>query len=233
MNKDKLIELFGEEWYNLLEPFLLSNEFKSIMKTLINESKKNYVIPTRESGLLFKIFKDLQPSSIKVVFLGQDPYHSVSKATKEFTYDGYAFSNSKSMPWEISPSLLNIVKEMRDSERAVLELDRYDWKYLVEQGVFPINTALSVIKGKAGIHTKLWEPFTEYWIKELDTNHMDICWLLLGNHAKKYKDLITNGTIIEAGHPSPLNTKIPFRGTKVFDKINEFLFSVNKRIINW
>lgn len=138
----------------------------------------------------------------------------------------------------ISPSLRNILKEIDDEypENKELithgKLDPQDLSRLSKQGVLLLNSALTVEKGKAGSHLELWKPFTEEVFKAL-SRRQDLVWLLLGNDAKAFKHLISNPThsIVEAGHPSPLNTKIPFNGSGCFKKVNAELSARNLKEI--
>jgi uracil-DNA glycosylase len=225
---------FGSEWYDLLRNYLSSKEFSKISDTLLAEyKKKTKIIPEYKSPLFFKIFKDLQPSKIKVVILGQDPYHDKG------TYTGYAFDNANSS--KLSASLRNILKEV---ERCYPEnhnkidygyLDPWDLSRWVEQGVFLVNTALSVVEKTPGVHMGLWRPFTINWIKELSNNRDDIIWLLWGKQAQGYEKYISNSThrVIKSGHPSPLNRNNPFIGSNCFVECNEDLVARNKKEIIW
>lgn len=225
-------EKFGTEWYKLLKTFLDSPKFYG-MSNAINKDRESFeVIPEKGSPLFFKIFKDLQPSKIKVVILGQDAYYS-----DKSIYDGYAFSCSNSL--RPQPSLANIIKEIESNYPDNLELDRCDLSYLVKQGVFLVNTALSVIVGKPESHLHIWQPFTEYWIKQLTENYRDIVFMLWGSKSAKYEQFITThkGHIaLKCSHPSPLShlsTSTPFTGSKIFIKCNEELIARGKNIINF
>lgn len=152
---------------------------------------------------------------MKVVILGLDPYHTPNVAT------GLCFDSNPPQP-----SLKNILKEI--GPNAI-------WgEELAKQGVLLLNTALTVSKGKPGSHTELWRPFTEQFIIYLN-NKDDLAWMLWGNNARSYKKLITNKThyILEAGHPSPLNTTSKFIGCGHFIKCNEFLKSKGLEAIKW
>lgn len=183
---------------------------------------------------IFKAFNETpSPQEVKVVILGQDPYHD-GNAT------GLAFDNKYNK--KQSPSLRNILHEIilnnDDNYGEILEArcDVYTshLKHLPEQGVLLLNTALTVEAGKAGSHTKLWEPFTNEIITDLNKVD-DIIWMLWGKHAQSYKHLITNPThtILEAGHPSPLNRTNPFIGCNHFSIANDILKSKNKTEIKW
>lgn len=161
------------------------------------------------------------------------PYHDGSAT-------GLAFDNLRTQK-KLSPSLKAIIQEIQDcpTEDTIYFMSEEDKTesflgHLPEQGVLLLNTALTVEHEKAGSHTKLWKPFTEQLIKDIQKKD-DIVWILWGNHAKSYKPLIDNKThyIIEGGHPSPLNTSVPFAGGKYFSECNSFLRTVNKTPIQW
>jgi uracil-DNA glycosylase len=218
--------LFADDWYDSLQDYLESREFLEITLKIIKERTNLIIYPEPQSNLLFQVFRTVPLEQVKVVILGQDPYHDGS-------YDGLAFSNTNSE--KISPSLRNILKEVNNDiyNGQIIEPDSslYRW---AQQGVFLVNTAHTVIKGQPNSHLHYWKNFT---IKVIETlNKKDnIVWMLWGNEAKKYREYILNDThsIIESGHPSPLNTSIPFVGSKCFSKCNEILKSKNINIINW
>lgn len=234
MNKKRLIKEFGGEWFYLLEPFL-NQEFKDIMKTLVSLTKNNKVIiPTRESKLLFKIFRNLQPKDIKIVFLGIEPYNNFINS-KITTYDGYAFSNGHNPPWvKTSTSLSIILQEMERTEiKGNLNLDRQDFTYLVKQGLFLVNSSLSVESNIPHSHIVLWENFTRYWIKALSLEYPEIVWIIPGKYLKKFIINIQNTNILEV--PYPLNTENSdsFIGSDIFKKCNELLDNINKQQIKF
>ena len=199
---------------------------------LREERKKRMVIPEPGSEDFFRAFRDCQPSDVKVVILGQDPYYTrISRDDNDFTYDGYAFSNSKSI--NASPSLRNIIKEVRRTYPDNLVLDEMDLSRWVKQGVLLVNTALTVIENIPDVHTSWWRPFTEQWVYMLDQWHPDIVWLLWGNKAQSFSPFISKGRVIKTGHPSPLNTKYPFIGCNCFVEANKLLKELGKSEIFW
>ena len=223
-------DLFGEEWYELLKDYLHSSEFKNIGLQLADEYRTKSVLPPKGSPLFFKIFKDLQPSKIKVIIIGQDPY------PQKGVYTGYAFDNANSE--KLSPSLRNIFKEIDrtypDNQQELI-LDRWDLSRWARQGVFLVNSALSVVEGSPGAHTDLWRPFTVEWIKRLSQSRNDLTWLLWGSKAQELGQFVNNPShmVIKTGHPSPLNRNNPFVGSDCFVKCNEQLKGLNKTEIIW
>ncbi|MFW5889290.1 MAG: uracil-DNA glycosylase [bacterium] len=223
-------KLFGKEWYEILKDYLYSEEFKNIGLEVSKQYESEKVLPPKGSPLYFKIFKDLQPSKIKVIILGMDPY------PQEGIYTGYAFDNANST--KLSPSLRNIFKEIERTypeNKEELILDGWDLKRWVVQGVFLINTALTVIENSPGSHLALWRPFTIEWIKRLSEYRNDLIWLLWGSKAHDFSQYINNPShyIIKTGHPSPLNRSNPFIGSNCFVEANEQLKGLNKTEILW
>lgn len=181
-----------------------------------------------DNKVVFRALNECPPDKLKVVILGQDPYHDGSAT-------GLAFDN-KADQKRLSPSLKTILQEL-SSDEGVPNATRGEnsWlDYLPVQGVLLLNTALTVEKGKAGSHTEQWKPFTTQLLTDIQKLD-NIVWILWGNHAKSFKPLITNTThyIIEGGHPSPLNRSVPFAGGKYFSRCNEFLKSTNQSPIKW
>lgn len=200
--------------------------FKEPLQKAIDSLKGVPILPIKK--LVMRAFAETQLKDIKVVILGQDPYHD-GRAT------GLAFDNE--FDKKISPSLRNILAEIEtdygyDDHNEFKQTSRLS--HLPEQGVLLLNTALTVSPGKPNSHSKNWVNFTEQLIKDLNGKD-DIIWMLWGNHAKKYAELITNKThhILTAGHPSPLNTTAPFSGCKHFSKANNILEQLNKKQIIW
>lgn len=163
---------------------------------------------------------------VKVVILGQDPYHEKGQA------NGLAFSvnNGVKMP----PSLKNIFKELQDDIGGELRTntDLTDW---AEQGVFLLNSSLTVIEGRPNSMTDIWNTFTDSIIKLLNSKEKPIVFVLWGKNARSKKKLIDANKhfIIESAHPSPLSAYRGFFGSKPFSKVNEYLISTGQVPIDW
>lgn len=225
--------LLGEEWADILKEYLATEDLINIATWIRRERLAGInVLPPEGSDMFFRIFKLLQPSKIKVVWINQDPYFQ----DKPLVMTGIALDCSNTTV--VQPSLANVIKEINREYPQKLNIDRGNLKYLVDQGVFLVNTALSVIENKPGSHAKLWDKFTTAWIKALQ-EYGDKVWLLAGRHAQQYKPLITNKShfVIETSHPSPLGATqeapIPFLGSDCFKIMNEELLARNKNKINW
>lgn len=161
---------------------------------------------------------------VKVVILGQDPYHGPGQA------NGLAFSVNKGIT--LPPSLRNIFKELESDLR--IKNTYGDLTSWAKQGVLLLNTVLTVEEGKPGSHYDIgWEKYTDNIIRHLNKKE-DIIFVLWGSKAKAKKLLIDEEKhyILESAHPSPLSCQ-GFFGCRHFSKINDILVSINKKIINW
>jgi uracil-DNA glycosylase len=233
INMNSLNSMLGDGWGELLQNYYTVEELLHIAHRIGLERRKGVeVLPPQGSDLFFKIFKLLPPERIKVVILGQDPYPQ----TNPMVMTGIAFDCSTThVP---QPSLRNIIDEIIKEYPSKLKLDRANLMYLVKQGVFLVNTSLSVVANKPNSHKPLWKDFTLAWIKALQELN-DKVWLLMGRDAQSYKQYITNPShyIVETSHPSPLGVDkpapIPFRGSNCFKEINEQLLALNKNKVNW
>jgi len=191
------------------------DNFKFDIDTLYSN---NIVYPPKE--LIFRVF-EIDMNKIKVVILGQDPYHGINQA------NGLSFSVSENI--KIPPSLKNIFKELkleypeRNYEFNHGNLER--WLY--EEKIFLLNCSLTVIDSKPASHIKFWEHFTDKIIKYISENNNNCIFLLLGNFAKKKSKFIVNqDNIIYGIHPSPLARG--FIGSNIFIKVENKV-----GIINW
>lgn len=198
--------------------------FKKLETFLEEEYRTKTIFPPKEE--VFNAFSFCPLTKIKVVIIGQDPYHEVNQA------HGLAFSVKEGN--KLPKSLINIYKELYDDvlvTRLTGELS--DW---AKQGVFLINTVLTVEEGKANSHrNKGWEIFTSKVIEELNKDDSPKVFVLWGNQAFEYEKMITNVNhfIIKSAHPSPLSAYRGFFGSKPFSKINSFLRRNGLEEIDW
>lgn len=163
---------------------------------------------------------------VKVVIIGQDPYHGENQA------NGLAFSVNKNM--QLPPSLKNIFKELK--EDLGIENTDGDLTKWAEQGVLLLNVVLTTLKGQPKVHFgKGWEGYTDTIIRQVNEQRENIIFVLWGEKAQEKKPLINIDThyILEAGHPSPINTSNPFFGCKHFSQINEILKTNGIDSIDW
>ena len=213
-----------ESWKDFLNTEFNKPYFKELSKFLHEEYEKKTIFPRKE--FVFRAFTtDL--NDVKVVILGQDPYHTPGAA------EGLAFSVPNSQP--IPPSLINIYKEI-DSDIGHHANPTGHLKNWQEQGVLLLNTVLTVEAHRAGSHRgKGWETFTTEVIKYLNDTRPHLVFLLWGRDARNKKTLIDakKHLVLEAPHPSPLSAYSGFFGCKHFSKCNEFLIKNNEKPIDW
>lgn len=213
-----------ESWKEFLNSEFKKPYFVELSKFLHEEYEKKTIFPRKE--LVFRAFMtDL--NDVKVVILGQDPYHTPGAA------EGLAFSVPNSQP--IPPSLINIYKEI-DDDIGHHNNPTGHLKNWQDQGVLLLNTVLTVEAHKAGSHRgKGWEIFTTEVIKYLNENREHLVFLLWGRDARNKKQLIDTSKhlVLEAPHPSPLSAYSGFFGCKHFSKCNEYLSKNNKKPIEW
>ena len=229
MDINRMNLLFGSTWVKALgEDYFSSKDFIYLANKVAELREKTTVFPSRRD--IFKAFRYTPYTDVKVVILGQDPYHDGSA-------DGLSFSNS--ITNKISPSLRNILKEVENEFPENKDnisngrLDPQDLSRWAKQGVLMLNTALTVEKSNAGSHLELWMPFTIKVFQALN-NKNDIVWILLGKEAQKFSRLITNKThtILTASHPaSEIYGNGGFFNSGIFRKCNEELKARNKQII--
>ena len=219
------MEFFGNDWDKVLETEFEKQYFKDIIEKCENEYNKHRVYPAKNK--IFSAFKLTPFSKVKVVILGQDPYHGEGQA------HGLCFSVMPGVP--TPPSLVNIYKEIKTDVGGFVP----DNGYLVpwaKQGVLLLNTVLTVREGMPNSHRSLgWEEFTDAVIKKLNDSDHKIVFLLWGNNAKLKANLIDTNkhTILYATHPSPLSATHGFFGCKHFSKTNEILKQNGETPINW
>lgn len=217
--------ILKNDWKELLEDEFSKNYYQTLRQFLIEEYKTKKIYPDKYdifNALHFTPYKD-----IKVVILGQDPYHGPGQA------HGLSFSVNPSV--KTPPSLLNIYKELNSDLGCYIPNNGYLKKW-ADQGVLLLNTSLTVRAGEANSHKNIgWQVFTDKIISLVNEKDDPVVFLLWGNNAIKKKELITNKRhlILTSVHPSPLSASRGFFGSKPFSKINNFLISVNKDPIDW
>lgn len=215
-----------EEWLNILKAAFEAPYFKDLKTYLLQEKKAGKLIYP-QSQLIFNAFEKCNLSDLKVVILGQDPYHGPDQA------QGLSFS----VPIGVStpPSLKNIFKEIQ-SDIGYLNIKVSDLTDWANQGVFLLNATLTVEANKAGSHQgKGWEIFTDYVIKNISEHKEHVVFMLWGNFAKRKKALIDTKKhlVLEAAHPSPLSAHQGFIGCKHFSQANAWLKVNGLKEIYW
>lgn len=213
------------KWGELLDAELQSDYMRNLSKFIAAESLTKNIFPPR--ALIFNALNLTDYNHVKVVLLGQDPYHGKGQAM------GLSFSVPQSTP--LPPSLRNIYKEISDEFGIPLQANG-DLTTWAEQGVLLLNTVLTVEESKANSHAKKgWETFTDKIISLLNERQEPVIFLLLGRPAQSKSQLITSPQhkIITAPHPSPLSAHRGFFGSNVFKQVNTELEQLGETPINW
>lgn len=214
-----------ESWKIVLEKEFCSQYFVELKAFLIGEKKKYTVNPP--GSQIFAALDQTPFNEVKVVILGQDPYHGPGQA------NGLCFSVSDGIAKP--PSLVNIFKEL-SSDLGIPVPSGGNLESWARQGVLLLNATLTVRSGQAGSHQNQgWEIFTDAIIRHLSEKHTGIVFLLWGAYAQAKGKLIdpSRHHILKAPHPSPLSAYNGFFGCRHFSKTNELLEAMGKATINW
>ena len=212
-------------WKNALAPFFQSETFSELTKFVRKEYQTHQIFPPGKQ--IFSAFWHCPLPSVKVVILGQDPYHGEGQANE------LAFSVTPGIPFP--PSLLNIFKELKTDLGLPLPPDG-DLTRWATQGVFLLNSTLTVRANEAGSHQNQgWEYFTDEVIQILSREREKLVFVLWGAFAHKKEVLINSDKhcILKAPHPSPLAAHRGFWGCKHFSKVNDYLVSTGQTPIYW
>ena len=211
------------------ELFFKEEEQKEYYKKLMDKVDEAYensvVFPLKDK--MYNAFDLTSLENLKVVILGQDPYHGAGQA------QGLAFSTPANI--KNPPSMVNVLKEIKDDigNSTCLDGDLTSW---AKDGVLLVNAILTVEEGKPKSHHKFgWEIFTDNLIKFISTNCQDIVFILWGSSAIKKEKIIDKSKhhILSGVHPSPLSSYRGFFGCKHFSKTNAILKKIKKKPINW
>jgi uracil-DNA glycosylase len=223
--KTKLLNLvLNEDWGHLVSNELNEPYFLDLMGFLKAEYQNETIFPRKEE--IFAAFNYKNPQEIKLVVLGQDPYHGFSQA------NGLSFSVPQGL--KLPPSLKNIIKELK-SDVDIPEPMHGDLSNWASQGILLLNTCLTVRAHEPLSHqNKGWEKFTDQIIKLLSESNQNIIFLLWGKKAEAKKELIAEDNfVLISQHPSPLSAYRGFFGCKHFSEANKILLSLGKEQINW
>lgn len=216
--------MINKKWDVILKEEFKKDYFKKLGLFVKSEYKTKTIFPNYEN--IFDALRFTDYDNVKVVILGQDPYHGLGEA------HGLSFSVKEGV--KMPPSLLNIFKELyNDLGIKRVKSDLTDW---TKEGVLLLNSIMTVEKDKPLSHKdKGWEIFTNEIISKLNDRDDPVIFLLWGSFARSKKELITNKRhkIIESVHPSPLSASRGFFGSKPFSKINKYLKEMNKEEIKW
>ena len=215
----------NNDWKIILKDEFEQEYFKKLKLFLATEECNNVIYPSSKDR--FNALNLTPFNNIKVVILGQDPYHNKKQA------NGLSFSVQKNI--KIPPSLNNIYKELKN-DMGIKINNSGDLSAWAKQGVLLLNTILSVEEGKANSHkNKGWEIFTNEIIRQISLQKIGIVFVLWGKNAQEKEKLINSSKhlILKAPHPSPLSSYRGFFGSKPFSKINKYLLKNGKKKINW
>ena len=225
LNVLTVVEKTEKTWDDILKDEYNEEYFKNLISFVKDEYKVKTIYPKENE--VFNAFRYTDFDNVKVVILGQDPYHGPNQA------EGLSFSVSNEVLKP--PSLQNIFKEL-ESDLGIPFPKKNSLKPWASQGVLLLNAVLTVEEHKPTSHKdKGWETFTDDVIKELNQKKEPVVFILWGAYARNKKSLITNPNhyIIESAHPSPFSARNGFFGSKPFSKTNEFLKANNLKEIDW
>jgi uracil-DNA glycosylase len=217
--------MITNDWALQLQEETRKPYYKKLYETVVKEYKTTQVFPPSRD--LFKAYELCPYHKVKVVILGQDPYHNVGQA------QGMSFSVPKGVP--LPPSLQNIFKEIRD-DLSILEPDCGDLSYWAKQGVLLLNTVLTVRAHQAFSHRGIgWEEFTDATIRAIEEKEDPVVYILWGAPAQKKRSMIRQKKrlVLTAPHPSPLSAYRGFFGSKPFSKCNAYLRKEGVEEIDW
>ena len=217
--------MIGNSWDDYLKEEFNKEYFKDLLNFINTEYKEKEIYPPKNE--VFNAFRYTPYDKVKVVILGQDPYHGEGEA------EGLSFSVKNNI--KRPPSLQNIFKEI-ESDLGIKMSNNNSLIPWAKQGVLLLNAVLTVIKDNPASHSKKgWETFTDDVIKIINNKKDPVVFILWGNFARSKKKLITNSIhyVIESPHPSPFSAYNGFFGSKPFSKTNKFLKENNIEPINW
>ena len=217
--------MIGNKWDIILKQEYNEPYFKELIEFIKKEYKTKVIYPKQNE--VFNAFRYTDFDNVKVVILGQDPYHGPNQA------EGLSFSVSNEVLKP--PSLKNIFKEL-ENDLGIPFPEHNSLKPWAKQGVLLLNAVLTVEEHKPTSHKdKGWEKFTDNIIREINKRSTPTVFILWGAYARAKKTLITNPKhyIIESAHPSPFSARNGFFGSKPFSKTNEFLRKNNIKEIDW
>lgn len=217
--------MIGNKWDIILKQEYNEQYFKDLIEFIKKEYKTKVIYPKQNE--VFNAFRYTDFDNVKVVILGQDPYHGPNQA------EGLSFSVSNEVLKP--PSLKNIFKEL-ENDLEIPFPEHNSLKPWAKQGVLLLNAVLTVEEHKPTSHKdKGWEKFTDNIIREINKRSTPTVFILWGAYARAKKALITNPKhyIIESAHPSPFSARNGFFGSKPFSKTNEFLRKNNIKEIDW
>ena len=217
--------MIGNSWDEILKDEYQKDYFKNIAMFINKEYREKTIFPPKSN--ILRAFKLTDYDNVKVVILGQDPYHGINEA------NGLAFSVSKGV--RLPPSLQNIYKELYN-DLGITGSTNGDLEKWAREGVLLLNSVFTVEKDKPASHKNIgWEQFSDEVIKKVNEKNTPVVFILWGNFAKSKAKYITNPIhlVITSPHPSPFSAYSGFFGSKPFSRTNEFLRKNNIKEIDW
>ncbi len=219
------MKALGGGWDEALEPLFSDPKYLKIREFLKKEYSEHIVYPDMYD--LYNCFRYTPLSEVKVVILGQDPYHEPGQA------HGLCFSVRRGVP--LPPSLKNIYKEIKD-DLGITQPDCGDLTPWAKEGVLLLNTTLTVREHQANSHANCgWSWFTDNVIKTVSEKCENVVFILWGRNARSKTPLIDQSKhlILQCAHPSPLSAYYGFFGCRFFSKANSYLLSHNRTPVDW
>lgn len=217
--------MIGNSWDQVLKDEYQKDYFKNIAMFINKEYREKTIFPPKNN--ILRAFKLTDYDNVKVVILGQDPYHGINEA------NGLAFSVSKGV--RLPPSLQNIYKELYN-DLGITVSTNGDLEKWAKEGVLLLNSVFTVEKDKPASHKNIgWEQFSDEVIKKVNEKTTPVVFILWGNFAKSKAKYITNPIhlVITSPHPSPFSAYSGFFGSRPFSKTNDFLRKNNIKEIDW
>ena len=217
--------MIGNSWDEILKDEYQKDYFKNIAMFINKEYREKTIFPPKSN--ILRAFKLTDYDNVKVVILGQDPYHGINEA------NGLAFSVSKGV--RLPPSLQNIYKELYN-DLGITVSTNGDLEKWAREGVLLLNSVFTVEKDKPASHKNIgWEQFSDEVIKKVNEKNTPVVFILWGSFAKSKAKYITNPIhlVITSPHPSPFSAYSGFFGSKPFSRTNEFLRKNNIKDIDW
>ena len=225
INRSFLLKKIPLDWKFILEKEIKKKYFVSIIKEISLSYQKKILQPSPEK--ILKAFEVTNFNDLKIVILGQDPYHGIKQA------NGLSFAVEKEL--KTPPSLKNIFIEVFEDTKEKPKASK-NLEFWAKQGVLLLNSSLTVNQGLANSHNKIgWHLFTNKVIKEISNHKKNIVFFLWGKNAQKKRKFINHSKhlVLYTSHPSPLSVYKGFKGCKHFSKANEYLLKNNINKIIW
>ena len=219
---EKIMCDLNTDWKTLLLSYPKLDQLEAIIQNEYTKDSNLNIFPHKEN--IFKCFSYFNISDLKVIILGQDPYHGEGQAT------GVAFAINTNECKKVPPSLRNIVSKLKYDYNKQLDYNKYNLEHIWRQGVLMMNTALTVIEGQPNSHSRIWKDFIQYILKSLNEKREFLICVAWGAHAyTMFNDTIntTKHKLLVSSHPSPLSCMKQFKshssfvGSTIFKDINK------------